>query len=503
MGVPYEAELFTTQTVGREDGWKALGGFPKTIRLVTLLHETTHLVQDLTLGACLEQDRQFDEAGFQAFKTIWTLSQQEDVRCPLDRREWHAGEPGESSYRDATAAKERAEALIERPVIVEEVVDGLNVQDLPEELTGRMLIEGIASVRVASVLAGRCQNDDDAGYLRTARGVTPLLPEDLPPLYSQARELFATALPIGPDPVTAAADDAWPAGYRDSTRAYLDSGFSLLADIALHIPPSEVNKLRIEQGVNNPDDFSPAHRFLRAIKHVRESGGFPDATDPASGPDGFYRQVFDQIAGDPEHDWPTLEETDTAWLQLLLMLKQQRGSATDGYRIRLLLERRLHPALTSVQDPLVICLKQGVPVLHLTPTGLKVLQGTWTEAESKLIPHEFGQMSAVDFAMMPFTPWQDAPAAMTVAEALKDQEQKLPSLLQEIVFRSFFRALEPAILSENAFACPFAKRGCEAAQPCCNALHDLDVAPDDGCALRVYLPFQGFDASDLKWSGEE
>jgi hypothetical protein len=501
MGIPWEADLMTESRLGQKSGIFSGGGYAKTLRLVTLLHETEHYLQDLTLGTCIQHDRHTDAAGAHTFMAARLLAErQESVACPLDAR-LNSGLEDEAAmhFDEARHAHEQAWTLVDDGVWVQRFVDGAGVPELPDGLSGRMLIEGLTAVRVAALVAARCHDEEDGRYVNAARRAVPMLPEDLPPLYRDARALFAAVLPVAPDPAEAVADDAWPTGYFSSSRGYLDTGFSILADIALHVPPAEVSESRIEDGVNTHWDFSPPYRFLFALAHFRTAGGFPDAAEPSAGYDGFYRQIFDDLAADPNLRWPTLEETDGAWLELIRMLKAHRRSASDGYRGRLLWSRHKRPALTSSADPIRTLVEQAVPVLHLTPTGLKVLQGVGGATQSVVAPFEYPGMDAMAFAKGQFAPWEDAPAQLTAAEAFEHQQRMLPSLLQEVVFRALFRALYRAILMEPVYRCPFAERGCAAARPECAALDRLDDAPEDGCALRLYLGFQELDPASFNW----
>jgi hypothetical protein len=496
MGIPWEGALMTGRGLGQDSAPNSPGGYAKTLRLVTLLHETAHYVQDLTLGTCIQHDRYSDVAGVHTLMAARLLAAQRGrVGCPLAASHGLEGDAAEH-LAEARHAHGRAWALVDEGADVHRFIDGLRSPQLHDGLSGRMLIEGLTAVRVAALLAGRCRDEDDGRYLKAALRLVPMRPEDLPPLYREALELFTAVLPLRADPAEAVGDDAWPTGYFSSDRGYRETAFSFLADVALHVPPAEVSAHRIEAGVNTAWDFSPPHRFVFGLVHLLRTGGLPDATDP----DGFYRRLFDELAD--ALGWPTLEQTDGAWLELVGLLKAQRRSASDGYRARLLWSRHKRPALTSAADPFMTLFDQAVPVLHLTPTGLKLLRGVGGSGHTVVVPFELPGMDAMRFAAGRFAPWEDAPPQLTSAEAIEHQERMLPSFLQEVVFRALFRALYRAILSEPVYRCPFAERGCAAARPQCAALHRLDDAPEDGCALRVYLDHQGLDPAALRWRPE-
>src|SRR6187455_1715800 len=161
MGIPWESELMEGRGLGREPGLVSGGGYAKTLRLVTLLHETAHYLQDLTLGTCIQADRYSDIAGGHVFEAVRILAgRQERVGCPLVERT-NRGLEGEAAEHldEARKADGLAWALDDDGAYVQRFIDGPEVPAFPYGLTGRMLIEGLTAVRVATLVAARAQSD--------------------------------------------------------------------------------------------------------------------------------------------------------------------------------------------------------------------------------------------------------------------------------------------------------------------------------------------------------
>jgi hypothetical protein len=74
-GVPYELSLLTTG-VGIND-------LQQTVRIITLLHETSHFIHDLSIGACLNRDFLLDEAAAVLFPLTASIAQNRKLVCPL------------------------------------------------------------------------------------------------------------------------------------------------------------------------------------------------------------------------------------------------------------------------------------------------------------------------------------------------------------------------------------------------------------------------------------
>src|SRR5215469_15871783 len=67
LGVPHEPGLYSVKGVGRATEFSPAvgevpGGVATTIRLVVLLHETSHYLHDLSLGACMASDCALDQS---------------------------------------------------------------------------------------------------------------------------------------------------------------------------------------------------------------------------------------------------------------------------------------------------------------------------------------------------------------------------------------------------------------------------------------------------------
>ena len=108
-GVPWEQDFLFPGGVGREDccglqhtingnihesiiiqPWglpaeagTSRGGPEKTRRLIILLHETSHLLHDLSLGVCMVLDSILDITSAMVLDCVKSLSLEKEIQCPL------------------------------------------------------------------------------------------------------------------------------------------------------------------------------------------------------------------------------------------------------------------------------------------------------------------------------------------------------------------------------------------------------------------------------------
>jgi hypothetical protein len=506
-GKPYEHDLLTPNGVGRTDG-KTAGGLQKTMRLIVLLHETSHLVHDLSLGTCLDVDFYLDQSS--AFLTaslrdLQTLARS-GVRCPVlageNRGQWLP----DAKLKDAFWTIERIEAYKNRLI---GSTPGLAhyaltispafhpVQDTLESLSGLALLEGLVATKTASILVARAADSADRAYLKANRESLHILPESLPKVYHIARQIFdetvGRMLLCGRN----YHQDEWPDNYQNSMRMLSDIGFVYLADMALHIPPVTYQEDRIATGLNTQDDFIPVRRFCRIIATLLRWGRFPMGR---ASPEFFYNELFDALAGDQVPSWPTIQETNTAWKVQQALLKQTRREATDGYRFRMLVEREKRPHSMIMGDPMTACWHQFIPVFHLTPTAFKAMRVYIIENRWYIAPVEIPDMAINEFFYVKYPLWKDMPTEVRVGIDDFDYDINNAELLrQEVIYRTFCRELYAALLYSNSICCPFAFQGCRTAGQGCKKITDLATLPRDGCCLYDYLKQDGLDPTKIHW----
>jgi hypothetical protein len=507
-GVPEEKLLSESYGVGR-------GDIQATMRVITLLHEGSHYVHDLSLGTCLCTEFLLDEAEAMTFGWIGSLLAEGDVVCPLidARGDFRIGGSEAREALEVILQREwLATALLHRPIVVNttalarDVESGLTNDTV---LTGMHLLEGIVAVKTLIGLAERAEGWEDLQYLAEVAKDLPLLPDHLPPLYHLALRVYdATVgrLHTGTNPRRVR---KWPYDVLtkepDSLRKVVDTGFIYVADIALHIPPVEVILNRVHAGQNVLTDFLPVKRFLRAVELLGQHGGFPPAG--AGGGKKFYGVLFDWFAD--QAGWIGYAETQGAWETKIRRLRDDlRREIIDGYRGRMLTARRTSPISVLGGTATDVCAAYNVPLVHLTPTGLKVLR-------TVLVRDEHGELTKLhmpfEFPSMPVwwvwqeTPelWTNVPEDLHPADAMEIELPRHRSFLHEIVLRSMGRALYAAILREDALACPWSELGCDVARDECRRIKRLADIPQKQCSLRRYLEWTGIDPNRVGWTTEE
>jgi hypothetical protein len=507
-GVRYEHELVKPTGVGRTAG-KAPGGPQKTMRLVTLLHETCHLVHDLCLGSCVDLDyvRDASSAVLRAAIRQIQSSTRDPVRVPLlaagNRYQWAL----DGELRTAVRFAERAAAYSER---VEGVWPGLDryALDLSGEfaaeredlrsLSGRALLEGLVATKTACAIADRAESYPDLAYLARYRDDLRILPESLPDLYQVARRIFDATIGHKILEGRTYRGDAWPLLRRSSGRLLSDIGFVYFADIALHLPPMSYQEQRVAEGHNAEQDFIPVRRFCQAIAIASDWGRLPPGD---ANPEHYYAQLFDAIADAARPRWPSFGETAGAWKLFLSYAKATRRESADGYRFRMMVEREKRPHAIVMGDPMEACWSQYVPILHLTPTGYKQLRLVQFPGQSYAPLLEIPDMAVNDFFYTKIPPWQDTPDGASLEEALNIDVNNVRRWRQEVVYRAFCTSLDSALLSEECLVCPFSRGGCRARQDGCSRITELDSIPETGCPLRDYLRQDGLEARRIIWLG--
>jgi hypothetical protein len=494
FGVPYDLALLDLRFgVGRTDyftdyGQKIAGGTVQTLRLMTFLHETSHFVHDLSLGAAIEADHARDRS-YSCLVSILQQIGNKTVECPvIEHTSQLPAHPATANLlRWITVCDKQATSLVGAQAGTDSKAD---------HLSGLALLEGIVATLTSRCLALRAHSPEDLEYLREQREGLHILPETLPPLYTAARRLFDQKLSHRTPGLDYHGDD-WPVNYDRSHRVTSDIGFLYLADIALHIPPGSHQLRRIKAGKNVVADFTPVTRFITAIKAILLWGGFPDDSDAEEGYfDRYYRLLFDAFAREKQLNWPTFEETNAAWHDELNTLKQQRREAADGYRFRMISERNASPFGLVAGDPILTCRKNHLPIFHLTPTGFKFVRQITPGTHTYLIPLELPDIPVRDIFNRRLKPWSDAKE-----ETLTETEfANSDLLLQEVVYRALCREIHDSIMYKRQLSCPFAHRGCDVATPTCASLQSLSETPLSGCSLREHLAQDGIDANHIRWS---
>jgi hypothetical protein len=513
-GVPFESDLISPKGVGREDfrtpDGIAYGGVQRTMRLIVLLHETSHYVHDLSLGMPIEIDHLLDQSDKYLVSAVRRLiSKEGTIHCPLVPHRYHERWARDKAIHKDLSSVEAIDASIgqlmgSQPNLPRDCTPLLpwfqDSQELLGSLSGFSLLESLVAVKTCLALFERIKGPADSAYLNEIKNEIPILPEKLPSVYNNPRRIFNQTIGVPLVGGAAIDEDDWPLDYLQSPRYLLDTAFIYVADIALHIPPSHYTSRLIEAGKNTAEDFIPAYRFCKAISVLFKNGGFPG--DNNSDPTKYYNELFDFIATENGLNWPSIKATNQAWQKMLAMLKLTRKEAADGYRYRMITERDLRPHFIVMGSPLETCGGQFVPVYHLTPNGFKFLRLFIVEGRHTLVPVEIPNMGADEFFYVKYPLWKNMPSewAWGDKKVMLNEAGNAQLLGQEIIYRSLNRERHQAILHKDHLSCPFAKQGCSFAVAGCAHITDMSTLPLKRCVLRDYMRQDRIDPKFIQWT---
>lgn len=533
-GVPWEQDFLFPGGVGREDccglqhtingnihesiiiqPWglpaeagTSRGGPEKTRRLIILLHETSHLLHDLSLGVCMVLDSILDITSAMVLDCVKSLSLEKEIQCPLlsdgSSPRWVHTPQISTLLRTVQEMESLVHGMIQEAVPLTPDITGILRtnrravgKDIPSHISGLWLLESLVATKTLLALVARVKDYDDAMYLGSHKEELSILPEDLPPQYSSARELFHAVFSQVLGFTVQPTSFYWPHDYAHSLIRSADIFFIIVADMALHIPPYLHMRDRIEKGSNSWEDFHPGRRFSQALSTILRERTAALSHFAARKPN--YEALFDWIAMNQHPAWPTLQETNGMWKQLTGFMKLTRQEASDGYRFRTLVERHERWFDLVVGDSLLSCWRLWIPVFHLTPTGMKVLCVKQIADRLHISQIETPNTEVFDIFHRNYGHWADASADNDISAQANNEL----SFRQEVIYRSICRELHRAWLYCSFMACPLAGKGCRAAMECCHKLTSLAIIPHEGCCLREYLNQDKVDPSKIVWPQRE
>jgi hypothetical protein len=502
----YEQDLLMPKGVGRTDMGGMPGGTQKTTRLIMLLHETSHLLHDLSLGTLIVCDYIRDQSSGLLTRALHILSEQGgEAKVPLiaagSIHDWLADPKLKDLATGILICENMQETLLGTPSGLvryceerEWFRDAMN--NVPD-LSGEAICEGLVAAKTVINLSDRINGPEDAEYLEVHKHALHLFPDNLPLLYNTARRVYDKAFGDLLNPRKWNTEEVWPLRYYNSPCFLSDLGFIYLADIALHIPPEFVSDQRISEGRNSPNDFNPAFRFCMAIDYLRRRGGMPEA-DTSKSPEYFYVTLFDSIASDPQLRWPTFQETSDAWKAFLWQAKKTRRESVDGYRYRLIVEREKAPHTVVTKDPILVCWGQGVPIMHLKPSGFEILRGIKTGSNLNILPLVIGDMAVREMFRSEIPLWEDAPTEVSsdqLGSYLEGENNKAMLLHQEAIYRSICTEFRTSVLYNDHYSCPFTPQGCNPGEAPC-----LDQKRiEKNCIISDYLAQDNIDPTCIIW----
>jgi hypothetical protein len=475
-------------------GWTGDDDFQRTFRTITLLHETSHYLHDLSLGTSLRSDLLLDESAHWLFDAM--RESDAPIPCPVTR-EFCSSEP--ASLRQALESFAASRSQLPNDDECRVLEASRRISEERDRLPSIAELEE-ASVAVTTAMAccTLCGDSKDLGYLGSETVRSLLLGEGLSKVYFYARAIFDSTL----GKLFGIADyqnDNWPWDYFDgSTRRLGDLKFLSLVDVALHVPPTWYSDGLIKSGGRLTTlDFNPSHRYVQAIKAVARQGGFPEAAIGF----GFHRTIFNAICNDPQLQWPNYDDTNAAWM-LMLDDAKKSGSISSGFKYRSVVEKNRQADAWLTQNPVKSCFDLYVPLFQLTPTGFDWIV-PMGKAEQKHVFMEFPAKCLPAYMLLDVAA-MEKPFGLESSKwinpiSLEEHMTNVWSFLREIVARCVCRALQDAVFQKSYFACPFADAGCDVAQPACKALTSVSQTPVHGCAIRRYFERLNLRPNALSW----
>jgi hypothetical protein len=174
---------------------------------------------------------------------------------------------------------------------------------------------------------------------------------------------------------------------------------------------------------------------------------------------------------------------------------------SDGYRARMMACRHMNSYDILINQSIHACASQSVPIVHLTPNGLKLIRFFPTDVGFISFPYDMQYIPVWELMNFEAETWKNIPrpGEQNFSEAVKIELDRYFSFLQEVVMRSNCRALQFAVLNRNFLRCPWSKHGCHMAQPMCQEIKRLGDIPEHECSIRKYLAIYHINPNNIIW----
>ena len=540
---PYESAIFIPFSVGDEESndiySQPPGGEMTTERILTYIHECNHYIHDLSLSSCISEDYLRDEITYFA-KIAPDLFP--EIKYPifgpdskvhnqeLALTEWNK----EISYRIYLEhfLFNNSHTFSDSPKYSFLFNEQFTKLTIRKGLSNKDLLEGYVHYKSAIDLLRRAIITNKCDYVYQFKNDHNIYPynydesnstidfsqiyEDSKYTYHIARVLYTYYLSnFGWKMAFAYLNTKWPHNYgkENSMWSTLDTGFLMLLDIALTIPPVAYIMKYVEDGTYCIEDFSPVHRFLMALHIIKEYDRFPDSKEG----EPYYVTLFNMIAQHPSARWLSYDETIGGWNIFLDRVKKESGDTSAGYRYRAFLQKfsEFHNFFLSM--PSEILKKTAIPLISLVRGGgIKIIRLLGNHN----IPYE-GFFDVYGLFKMPFVKWEDCNPDTSMPEYMKNEMEHGNSLMREIIYRTISHNITDSILYRDGFTCSFYHSDyfeekqkqesnynpklpphlfCYAMDRCkCCKVNNLQMLPIEGCAVREYLILMKYNISSIKW----
>jgi hypothetical protein len=172
----------------------------QTKRLIVFLHETSHYLHDLSLGACIAADYAREESVAALMAGLHTLSvRNARVLAPLTKSGEMARWLADAELKPVAECAREREDWIEAtwtrtpPALFEYCARRkffAEALDCVANLTGEAVCEGLVAAKTLWALNDRIGSYADIKYLDTIKHTLQVFPENLPPLYNIARRIY-------------------------------------------------------------------------------------------------------------------------------------------------------------------------------------------------------------------------------------------------------------------------------------------------------------------------
>ena len=532
-GYPLEIDFLKGFDNGRLDGkplenpYGYKGGVLKTQRIISVMHEAQHYLDDLTSGTCLNYDILSDESYAYLYSFIQSLSKNYTLTCPILNN-------NNINPRLTYFLSDNSLFLVSKLISTTNEMDELLYTKLNFDtikydyqkhvkwnnfhFCGIDLLESLASAKVLSSLTHyRSRTKEDQVYLFNIQDKLQILPDKQSnPKNRNSKIIFENFTNI-----MGYAENrnsyTWPYDYLDfngapSVNLY---GFIYCCLIALNIPPWYKCKERIESGLNSIEDFLPTNRFFLILNALKEFGGFPEA--PKDHED-FFPLIFNKIAKFNRNNWPTWEETNLDWLNHHNYMVFNRKSVSDGLKLRLSSDIAAHPTRFTAIDTINYLVSHGIQLVFRTPNSFKSIYSVNLKCEDPfehfcyIYPIETKDLdlSLINEKCNPFgvtkKPFIDTSGLSEeqfqnlILIEIQKEEDRTRTFTQEVIFRTFAKSLKHSILYSSKLICPFLDNAtCKHKTSVCAELLSFEMFPSQDCHYLKFLTIKGIVNKNLKW----
>lgn len=443
------------------------------ISMYTIFHEATHILQDYSLGSEILRDVLTDMINYEIQELMRECQKRgEIIRFPL--MAWM--EENKLCHTHLGNLLERYEEIYMFGSSVK-IIEGDDAHFIG--ITTEDLLEAYAAARSYNYMTQIEPPEYQENYLNRA-----FFNKNMDEEYEKAWTLYKTFVSF---------EDRNYAGDKITDSLKLDlTGFLLVCDISLHIPPFLFYNEKMEtQKV--PEYGLPHVRFIRALQTLNKNGGFPDAIEG----ENFYVTLYDFIAKD--HGWPAFARVTKQWNQFFVSRLKSGVMVSDVYR-SVVADFKGKKGSAIIFNP---------PVQLFSELGIPVLVRYFSEKESFFeYTHIIGKCY---FAVMDNSFISPTRNPRTVMEQyynvwtwdrLIDAAQKegmkciwdmstifLREIYCRIISKNFYRSA----VQESCFSCPVIDLNCREQLQSCHSIKSFRELPEN-CCLKIWFRDAGLEA---------